>query len=61
MAKILRNRSLEPPEKDGEMIKKLLMIVPILIAILIASGCNTTRGFGEDLESLGRYIQDSTD
>jgi len=50
-----------PGKKDSEMIKKLLIIVPLLLVILFASGCNTTRGFGEDLESLGRYIQDSTD
>jgi predicted small secreted protein len=43
------------------MIRKLLILVPLLAAMLIAAGCNTTRGFGEDMEALGQYIQESTE
>ena len=35
------------------------LIVVALISAMIASGCNTMRGVGEDTEDAGEAIQDS--
>jgi entericidin A len=39
------------------MMKRLLGLVTlILITTALLSGCNTTRGFGEDIKHLGNSI-----
>lgn len=36
-----------------------LLLLACLV-VLIGTGCNTTRGFGKDVEKAGEGIQDST-
>jgi predicted small secreted protein len=38
--------------------KLLILLVASGFVVLAATGCQTTRGFGEDVERLGESIQD---
>jgi len=38
------------------MIKKALLVVVSLLILMSLSGCNTFRGFGEDVQHLGGAI-----
>jgi predicted small secreted protein len=40
--------------------RKALMITVLLPAMLVA-GCNTTRGIGQDVKSVGKAIEKSVD
>ena len=47
----------------GGSLKRVLygvVLVAALGAVSVLAGCYTARGFGQDIESLGRYIQDTT-
>ncbi len=37
------------------------LIVALLAVTLLASACNTVRGVGRDLESVGRTVENSAD
>ncbi len=37
--------------------KKSLIIIGIAVSAIALNGCSTARGFGQDLEDLGRIIQ----
>jgi predicted small secreted protein len=37
--------------------KRLILIVLALITLSILAGCATFRGIGEDLEEVGRWMQ----
>jgi predicted small secreted protein len=37
------------------------LIVAVLAVALLASACNTVRGVGRDLESVGRTVENSAD
>ena len=36
------------------------MIVALLAAAFLAAGCNTVRGFGQDVQRAGEKIEEST-
>ncbi|WP_114192046.1 entericidin A/B family lipoprotein [Edaphovirga cremea] len=38
------------------MLKKAILIVVSMLMLLSLSGCNTARGFGEDIQHLGGVI-----
>ncbi len=40
--------------------RKVLMITVLLPGLLLA-GCNTTRGIGQDVKSVGKAIEKSVD
>lgn len=37
--------------------KKSLIIIGLAVSVTALNGCSTARGFGQDLEDLGRIIQ----
>jgi len=37
------------------------LIVSLVCAALVSSACNTTKGFGKDLEQAGESLQGSAD
>lgn len=40
---------------------KNLTIISLLLMALGLAGCNTTRGFGQDVEAVGDTIEDSAE
>lgn len=38
-----------------------LVLGIVVLMVLMASGCNTTKGFGKDLERGGQNLQDAAD
>jgi predicted small secreted protein len=47
---------------QSKWIKRIIMFATILFAAatpLALSGCNTTQGFGEDVEAAGEAIEDT--
>lgn len=38
------------------MMKKIIMLALMVVAFAALSGCNTARGFGEDVQHLGGTI-----
>ncbi len=45
--------------KAMRRIGALLMIVLLAGAAMVTSGCNTMRGVGQDVSSVGRYVTNS--
>ncbi len=41
--------------------KKPLMLASLLIPALLLAACNTTRGIGQDVKSVGKKIEDVAD
>jgi predicted small secreted protein len=39
---------------------RLIVALSLLMSMLALSGCNTVRGFGEDLEKAGEAISNAT-
>jgi entericidin B len=39
------------------LMKRMIMV---MVAMLVLAGCNTWRGFGQDVEKAGEAIQRST-
>ncbi len=39
--------------------KKMTILLTVALAFLVA-GCNTARGFGQDLQKVGEKIEDKT-
>ena len=45
----------------GKYMKKVLMLfAAVVLSVTAFTGCNTTRGAGEDIERAGEKIQDAT-
>jgi predicted small secreted protein len=42
-------------------LKPLVLLLLTTTALLYASGCQTSKGFGEDVEKLGDKIQEKAD
>jgi predicted small secreted protein len=40
---------------------KVLYLLALILMALTASACNTTRGFGEDVEATGDAIEDAAE
>ena len=40
---------------------KVLYLLALFLAALATSACNTTRGFGEDVEATGEEIEESAE
>jgi len=40
------------------MIKKIIFVVALLIVMLSLAGCNTFRGMGKDIQTLGEGVED---
>ena len=47
--------------KDVNMIKKLMLALGITTISLAATACNTVKGVGEDIESVGEAGEDAID
>lgn len=47
--------------KDMKMIKKLMLVLGITTMSLAATACNTVKGVGEDIESVGEAGEDAID
>lgn len=41
--------------------KPVALAVLLAVASVAAAGCNTTRGFGQDVKETGRAIEESVD
>lgn len=41
--------------------KKTRMIAALIVPALLLAGCNTTRGIGKDVKSVGKAIEKSVD
>ena len=41
-------------------VKALLYLIALAASLVTFSGCKTAHGFGEDVESLGNWIQEGT-
>ena len=39
------------------MNKKLALMVLLIFCVSVFTGCNTFRGMGKDIESLGKFMQ----
>lgn len=40
---------------------KILYLMLLMLIALAAAGCNTTKGFGQDVEATGDAIEDTAD
>jgi predicted small secreted protein len=40
---------------------KVLYLLALFLVALATSACNTTRGFGEDVEEVGEEIEDTAE
>ncbi|MDP0499382.1 MAG: entericidin A/B family lipoprotein [Verrucomicrobiota bacterium JB022] len=40
-------------------LKNLLFFLGLISALYVVTGCNTTEGFGEDIESAGENLSDA--
>lgn len=40
---------------------KILSLIAVLMLSLGLAGCNTTRGFGQDVEAVGDTIEDTAE
>ena len=40
---------------------KVIYLLALILVAFAASACNTTRGFGEDVEATGDAIEDTAD
>ena len=43
---------------EEKLVKFHFMVIPLLLLSAVLSGCNTTRGIGQDLESAGEKIEE---
>lgn len=41
--------------------KRLIIILAVLALVLVLPACNTTKGFGEDIENAGTGLKNSAD
>lgn len=48
-------------DRSWSSLQDLLLIAAIGCAVVFATGCNTMKGAGEDIESAGESIQDAAD
>lgn len=46
---------------DGKALKRVLLAVCLSAVPVVLTACNTTEGFGRDMESLGDNIEDAAD
>jgi Predicted small secreted protein len=46
--------------KEREMKKKIAAAVVLIMCVWTLSGCHTVKGVGQDVESLGGAIEDSS-
>jgi predicted small secreted protein len=44
----------------NKRVRSIFALMILAIGTLVFTGCNTTRGAGEDIESVGEKIQDTT-
>jgi len=48
-------------EETKEVSVKVLYLLALMLVAFAASACNTTRGFGQDVEATGDAIEDKAD
>ena len=41
--------------------KKIMLLMVLVLGLLSATGCNTVRGMGKDVEQAGDKIEDAVD
>ena len=46
--------------KEKEMKRKIAAAIVLLVCLWTLSGCHTVKGVGQDVESLGGAIEDSS-
>ena len=46
--------------KGNDMKKMVMLFAAVVLSVTAFTGCNTTRGAGEDIERAGEKIQDAT-
>jgi len=49
------------PTKKGLIMHKSLVFASLLVPALLLSGCNTTKGIGQDIKSVGKTIERAAD
>lgn len=54
-------KRLKNSDRSWSSPQDLLLIAAIGCAVVFATGCNTMRGAGEDIEEAGESIQDAAD
>ena len=44
--------------EDTNRVMKALLILPLVVTVLALSGCNTVKGFGEDISGSASWTQE---
>lgn len=44
--------------EDRNRVMKALLILPLVVTVLALSGCNTVKGFGEDISGTASWTQE---
>ena len=52
---------LTPATPDKEKLVRILYLMLLFLVALAAAGCNTTEGFGQDVEAAGEAIEDTAE
>ena len=52
---------LDPARPEKEKLVRILYLMLLFLAALAAAGCNTTEGFGEDVEATGDAIEEAAE
>jgi predicted small secreted protein len=53
--------TLDPALPVKETFVKIQYLMLLMLVALAAAGCNTTKGFGQDVEATGDAIEDTAD
>lgn len=56
-----RLHQLDPAPPVKETFVKILHLMLLMLVALAAAGCNTTRGFGQDVEATGEAIEETAE
>jgi predicted small secreted protein len=52
---------LDPAPPAKETLVKILYVMLLMLVALAAAACNTTRGFGQDVEATGEAIEETAE
>jgi predicted small secreted protein len=55
----VRPHKLDPAPPVKENLVKILYLMLLMLTALAAAGCNTTEGFGQDVEATGEAIEET--
>lgn len=51
---------LYPPTMNSNIKKLTLLLLGVVVFAFVGTGCNTSKGFGKDVEKLGDKIQEKS-